>query len=99
MIAPAAVRTDQPHLTALYMAAVAAAHHNPLIRLFYQRLRSAGKPAMVALVAWMRKLLTILNAMIRHPTPWSQPICLTEPVQIGNLAIRYMNNTSVVMNR
>lgn len=59
-----------PVRTALYMAAVTAAHHNTLIRPFYQRLRAAGKPAMVALVACMRKLLTILNAMVRHDTPW-----------------------------
>ena len=59
-----------PVRTALYMAAVTAAHHNPLIRPFYQRLRAAGKPAMVALMACMRKLLTILNAMVRHDTPW-----------------------------
>ena len=59
-----------PVRTALYMAAVTAAHHNPLIRPFYQRLRAAGKPAMVALTACMRKLLTILNAMVRHDTPW-----------------------------
>jgi len=60
-----------PVRTASYMAAVTAARHNPLIRPFYQRLRAAGKPAMVALMACMRKLLTILNAMVRYGTPWT----------------------------
>jgi transposase len=56
--------------TALYMATLVATRHNPLIRAFYQRLCAAGKPKKVALVACMRKLLTILNAMVRHHTPW-----------------------------
>ena len=54
----------------LYMAAVAAIRSNPVIRAFYQRLRAQGKPGKVALVACMRKLLTILNAMVRHDTHW-----------------------------
>lgn len=54
----------------LYMAATVAARHNPVLRAFYQRLRAAGKPAKVALVACMRRLLTILNAMVRHQQPW-----------------------------
>lgn len=54
----------------LYMAAVTAARSNPVIRAFYQRLRAAGKPAKVALVACMRKMLTILNAMLRTQTRW-----------------------------
>lgn len=54
----------------LYMAAVTAARSNPAIRAFYQRLRAAGKPAKVALVACMRKMLTILNAMLRTQTRW-----------------------------
>jgi transposase len=56
--------------TALYMATLVATRHNPLIHAFYQRLCAAGKPKKVALVACMRKLLTILNAMVRHHTPW-----------------------------
>lgn len=56
--------------TALYMAAVVAARHNPVLRSFYQRLRAAGKAPKVALVAVMRKLITILNAMVRHHQPW-----------------------------
>jgi transposase len=59
--------------TALYMATLVATRHNPLIRAFYQRLCAAGKPKKVALVACMRKLLTILNAMLRHQTSWAAP--------------------------
>ncbi len=56
--------------TALYMAALVAARHNPVIAAFYQRLRAAGKPAKVALVACMHKLLLILNAILRDRRPW-----------------------------
>ena len=58
---------------ALYMAALVAARHNPVIRALYRRLRAKGKPAKVALVACMRKLLVILNAMIRDQNTWRQP--------------------------
>ncbi|RDJ98942.1 IS110 family transposase [Paraburkholderia lacunae] len=54
----------------LYMAALVAARHNPAIMLFYRRLVEAGKPKKVALVACMRKLLTILNAMVKAGRPW-----------------------------
>ena len=54
----------------VYMAALAAARFNPVIREFYQRLLQAGKAPKVALVACMRKLLTILNAMLRDRRPW-----------------------------
>ena len=57
---------------ALYMAALTATKHNPAIKLFYDRLRAAGKPAKIALTACMRKLLTILNAIIRDQMPWRQ---------------------------
>ncbi|MGB4548733.1 MAG: IS110 family transposase [Syntrophales bacterium] len=57
---------------ALYMAALTASRCNPVIRAFYQRLRLAGKPAKVALVACMRKLLVILNAMVKNNTCWQQ---------------------------
>jgi transposase len=57
----------------LYMATLVATRRNPVIRAFYQRLRAAGKPALVALVASMRKLLTILNAMVKHQQSW-QPV-------------------------
>jgi transposase len=56
---------------ALYMAALVASKCNPVIRIFYRRLRAAGKPAKVALIACMRKLLTILNAIARDGTPWN----------------------------
>lgn len=58
----------------LYMATLAAVRFNACIRTFYQRLLTAGKPAKVALVACMRKVLTILNAMMRTKTPWHEPI-------------------------
>lgn len=54
----------------LYMGALAATRHNPSIREFYQRLIRAGKAPKVALTASMRKLLTILNAMVRHQAHW-----------------------------
>ena len=54
----------------LYIAAMAAARFNPALKLFHQRLISAGKPKMVALVAVARKLLTILNAILRDQRPW-----------------------------
>lgn len=57
----------------LYLATVAAVRCNPLLRPFYLRLRAAGKPAKVALVAAMRKLLGILNAMLRARTAWRPP--------------------------
>jgi transposase len=60
----------------LYMASVCAVRHNQVIRGFYQRLRQKGKPFKVAIVACMRKLLTILNAMVKHNKPW-QPAMKT----------------------
>jgi transposase len=56
------------------MSALAAIRFNPVIRAFHQRLVAAGKLPKVALVACMRKLLTILNAMIRDRTRWSPEI-------------------------
>lgn len=55
---------------ALYMPTLVAIRHNPLIRIFYQRLIQSGKPKMVALVAAMRKLLTILNSMLKNNRSW-----------------------------
>lgn len=55
----------------VYMAALAATRYNPVLRAFYRRLIAAGKPAKVALVATMRKLLTILNTMMKHQTRWN----------------------------
>ena len=60
-----------PVRTALYMATLVATRWNPVIRVFYQRLRTAGKVPKVALVAAMRKLLTMLNAMVHHGTSWA----------------------------
>ena len=54
----------------LYMCTLVATRCNPVIRAFYRRLLSTGKPRMVALIACMRKLLTILNAMLKHGTCW-----------------------------
>lgn len=63
--------------TALYMAAVSATRCNPVLAPFYRRLRTAGKPAKVALVATMRKLLTILNAMMKHQARWNSEVAST----------------------
>ena len=52
------------------MGALAATRHNPQLRDFHQRLITAGKPKMVALIAVARKLLTILNAILRDGRPW-----------------------------
>jgi len=60
----------------LYMAALVASRRNPIIAAFYQRLLNAGKAKKVALVACMRKLLTILNAMMRTMTVWQPEIIL-----------------------
>jgi transposase len=56
--------------TSLFMAALVAARHNPVLKAFHQRLIAAGKPKMVAIIAVARKLLTILNAILRDKTPW-----------------------------
>ena len=60
----------------LYMGALVASRHNPVIRDFYQRLLADGKPKKVALVACMRKLLVVLNAMLKHGSPWCD---MTQP--------------------
>ena len=56
--------------SALYMGALSAIRYNPVIRTLYERLRQAGKPPKVAITACMRKMLTILNAMVRDGRPW-----------------------------
>ena len=53
----------------LYMSTLVAVRYNPVLKAFYERLRTAGKAAKVAL-ACMRKLLTMLNAMVKHQKPW-----------------------------
>ena len=60
--------------TVLYMATLSGVKCNPALRQFHQRLIRAGKPAKVALVACMRKLLVILNAMVRDGAAWNPPI-------------------------
>lgn len=61
----------RPHIRrVLYMATLTAIKHNPAIRAFHRRLVTAGRPGKVALTAAMRKLLTILNAMLRDRRPW-----------------------------
>jgi transposase len=61
------------------MAALVAARFNPVISQFYTRLCAMGKAKKVALVACMRKLLTILNSMLKHHVPWhfSQPVLVS----------------------
>ena len=59
---------------ALYMSALVASRHNPVIRDFYQRLLARGKPKKSALTACMRKLLVILNAILKTNTPWQAPL-------------------------
>lgn len=56
--------------SALFIAALVASRYNPVLRAFHQRLRAAGKPKMVALIAVARKLLTVLNAILRDQRPW-----------------------------
>lgn len=58
----------------LYMAALTAARHNSVIRDFYKRLKAAGKFPKVALVACMRKLLTVINAMVRDSREWDSSL-------------------------
>jgi transposase len=64
-----------PVRATLYMAALTATRHNGVIRCFYQRLCAAGKSKKVALTACMRKLLTILNSMLKYRVPWSYDPC------------------------
>lgn len=61
---------------ALYMATLSATRHNAVIRAHYQHLLAEGKPKKVALVACMRKLLTILNAIIRTMKPWEPKLAI-----------------------
>ena len=60
--------------TVLFLAAMTAARHNPTLKAFRDRLVAAGKPKLVALIATARKLLTILNAILRDQKPWRQQI-------------------------
>ena len=56
--------------SALFIVSLVAVRWNPILKAFYQRLLAAGKPKMVALIAVARKILTILNAMLRDQQPW-----------------------------
>jgi transposase len=56
--------------TALFMGALVASRHNPTLKAFHDRLVAAGKPKLVALIATARKLLVILNAILRDAKPW-----------------------------
>lgn len=58
------------------MSPLVAVRYKPVLKAFSQRLRAAGKVAKVALIACMRKLLTILNALVTHQTPW-------QPQEVG----------------
>ena len=58
--------------TVLFMSMMSAIQHNPQIRGFYQRLLAAGKPKKVAIIACMRKQLTILNALLKNGTRWDE---------------------------
>ncbi len=60
--------------TALYMAALSASRYNPTIKIFYERLLMNGKCKKTALVACMRKLLTIINTMVKNNEPWHDAI-------------------------
>jgi transposase len=60
--------------SALFLAAMVASRHNPTLKLFRDRLVNAGKPKLVALIAVARKLLTILNAILRDKRPWQPKI-------------------------
>jgi transposase len=62
----------------LFVATVAAVRCNPVLRAYYRRLRASGKPTKVALIASLRKLITILNAILKTNTPWRPP-CTTAP--------------------
>ena len=67
-----------PVRSALYMSVWSASRWNPVIRAFYRRLREKGKPPKVAQIACMRKLLTILNAMVRDGASWNPSIPLNQ---------------------
>jgi transposase len=63
----------------LYMCALVATRYNPVLRAFYARLLTAGKKPKVALTACMRKLLIMLNAMVRHQLPWNPEFAFRVP--------------------
>jgi transposase len=68
---------------ALYMAALVGSRRNPVLKAFYDRLVAAGKPRKLALVACMRKLLVLLNAMVRDHLPWEALRTNTQPQEVA----------------
>ena len=78
---------------ALYMGALVASRFNPVIRDFYQRLLAAGKPKKLALTACMRKLLIILNSMLKHRSPW----CDLTPAVAGHPSWCFLISIAVVL--
>ena len=58
----------------LYMSAISSIRFNPDMKVFYKRLRAAGKPAKVALIAVVRKLLSVINSVVKRQTPWQENI-------------------------
>lgn len=70
-----------PVRNVVYMATMSAVKHNPVIRAFYERLTAAGKPKMVAMVACMRKLLVILNALLRDSATWDPARALQSQIK------------------
>jgi len=68
-----------PVRASLYMATLVASRFNPIIKSFYERLVAAGKPRKLALTACMRKLLTMLNAIVKSCTPWKFTLKPTAP--------------------
>lgn len=59
------------------MSAIVASRHNPVIKAFYKKLTGAGKAKKVALVACMRKLLVIINTMLKNDTVWNPKIAVS----------------------
>ena len=64
-----------PIRTVLYMAMLSAIQHNPIMKQFYEKLVAQGKHKKVAITACMRKMIAILNTMVRNDTPWQTVEC------------------------
>jgi transposase len=75
----------------LYMATLVATRHNPVIKCFYERLVLAGKAKKVAIVACMRKLFTILNAMVKSGKPWDESL---HTADFKDICSRLMTNSA-----
>jgi transposase len=72
----------------LYMATLVATRRNPVLRAFYARLLTAGKKPKVALTACMRKLLIMLNAILRHQLPWNPEFACALPYPFSAASAR-----------